>query len=147
MRATITTLTEFVCLLESGEIQDKFNDLTIHQRTGGVHVLLGSVDGVGGIGGTSIKFKPQWGICALLDTVNTHCRHDNGLNFDPGRAFTDYVIGLGVRSFNYPVGGISEFEGNRILWWEDEDTGSKPMWRERLALLKDFIAYLEEHRG
>lgn len=134
MRATITTLTEFVRLLESGEIQDKFNDLTMHQRSGGVHVLLG---------GKTIRFKPQWGICALLDTVNTHY-HCNGLNFDPGRAFTDYVIGLGVRSFNYPVGGISEFEGNRILWWEDEVTGSKPMWERRIALLKGFIAYLDK---
>lgn len=137
MRATIATLNEFVHLLESGEIQDQFNDLTMHQRTGGVRVLLG---------GKAIRFKPQWGICALLDMVNTHHYHSD-LNFDLGRAFTDYVIGLGVRSFNYPVGGMSEFENNRILWWDDESTGSKPMWRKRLALLKDFVTYLEEHHG
>lgn len=135
MRATIATLSEFVRLLESGEIQDKFNDLTMWKRTGGVSVLLG---------GKTIRFKPQWGICNLLDMVNTHCRHNNDRNFDPGRAFTDYVIGLGVRSFNYPVGGISEFEGNRILWWDDEVTGSNPKWERRIGLLKGFIAYLDK---
>lgn len=136
MHKHIGMLHEFLERFESGEIQDKFNDLTIPQRAGGVRVLLG---------GKAVMFKPQWGICALLVTVGEH--HRNDLNFNLNVKFTDYVIGLGVKSFNYPVGGMSEFEGNRILWWDDESTGSKPMWRKRLALLKDFIAYLEQSRG
>lgn len=44
----------------------------------------------------------------------------------------------------HPVGGIEEYEYNRYLWWDDED--SRPMHRRRVNLLREFVAWLEERQ-
>lgn len=128
MQQQIDVLKHFVRAVESGEIQALFDG---RRPWGWAHKDLDTE-------GCQFAFNCREGICALTTKVDEGCDNPVGLVSELKSFFASQN-----RDPTYPVGGEDEYQSNDVLWWDDEATNSKPMWRERLALLKDFIAYLD----
>lgn len=114
MQNHIDFLSNFIYDIENGSVEEKWSELR------------------GDVLYETIWFSPRKGICDILSQLSIVLRSE----------FNNFLIKKGLCTV-FPVAGEGEYNDNNILWWPDEESGSYPSWQKRIALLKEFIQYLE----